>query len=308
MTDLTETKLRRLDLTTLLVFERLMRLRKSTAVADELGLTPPAISHALKRLRGVFDDELFLRRPHGLEPTAYAVMLEPRMRRAIEELRQALSTPAAFDPAVVEGVIRIGAFDYELSTLVPAFIAHIADHAPGVRIVARALGRDQALNALIDGQLDLAIGYFWNAPKTFLLSKLYTEGYAVVARVRDPLACKPLTLARYCAADHVLVSPAGDLAGIVDAALRDLGRTRRVICATPLFLPALAIVKDTGALATVPKRLAERFAHAFGLKVLKLPFAVRTFDVSIARHARDARNPLHDWLAQALTAVAERKA
>lgn len=296
-------KLRRLDLTTLLVFSALMRLRKATAVAEELGLTPPGVSHALKRLREVFDDALFLRRPHGLEPTAFAVVLEPRVRRAIEELHAGLSTPAEFDPVSAKAVVRVGAFDYELSTLVPSLVGVIAERAPGVRIVTRAIGREQALGALADGDLDLSIGYFWSASSAISLKHLYSESYVVVARARDPIARKPLTLARYCAGSHVLVSPSGELSGIVDTVLRQMGRERRVISATPLFLPALAIVRATGALATVPRRLAERFARPFGLTVLKLPFAVREFPVSVARHARNARSPMHDWLEGVLSEV-----
>jgi DNA-binding transcriptional LysR family regulator len=304
MSDIRTTKLRRLDLTTLLVFSGLMRLRKATAVAHELGLTPPGVSHALKRLREVFDDHLFLRRPHGLEPTAVALALEPRISSAIDALREGLSAPAAFDPRASQHIVRIGAFDYELSTVLPRFVGAIADEAPGVRVIARAMARDQALKALADGELDLAIGFFWNAPDTIALTKLYSESYAVVARADGAFADRSLTLARYCAANHVLVSPSGDLAGIVDTALREKGRSRRVICATPLFFPALALACETGALATVPHRLALRFAPAFGLKVLKLPLAVRAFDVSIARHARNARNPMHDWLESVLARVA----
>lgn len=296
MTDLRATKLRRLDLTTLLVFLGLMRLRKATVVGEELGLTSPGISHALKRLREVFGDELFLRRPHGLEPTDFAIQLEPRVRRAVEELRDALSAPGVFDPSVAEAIVRISAFDYELSTIVPPLVGIIAREAPGIRIVAQADGRDVALAALADGKLDLAIGYFWDAPKSIHLTRLYAESYVVVARADDPIARKALTLARYCAACHVLVSPSGELSGVVDSALRKFGKSRRVISATPLFLPALAMVRETGALATVPRRLAMRFAEPFGLAVLKPPIAVREFSVSLARHIRNARNPMHDWL------------
>lgn len=304
MTDLRNIKLRRLDLTTLLVFQGLMRLRKATAVGEELGLTSPGVSHALKRLREVFGDELFLRRPHGLEPTDFAVALEPRVRRAVEELREALLAPGVFDPSVAEAVVRISAFDYELSTIVPPLVGMIARQAPGIRIVAQADGRDVALGALTDGKLDLAIGYFWDTPTAIRLTHLYTESYVVVARKEDPISREPLTLARYCAASHILVSPSGELSGVVDSALRKRGKTRHVISATPLFLPALAMVQETGALATVPQRLATRFAASFGLAVLEPPIAVRAFNVSLARHARNARNPMHDWLEALLVKLA----
>jgi DNA-binding transcriptional LysR family regulator len=304
MADIRLTKLRRLDMTTLLVFERLLAHRKASAVAAELGLTPPGVSHALKRLRDVFEDDLFLRRPHGLEPTAFALALAPRVQRAIEELRDGLSPPAAFDPSTAEALVRIGAFDYELATLLPRLVGVASRQAPGIRIVARAIGRDEALAALAASELDLAIGFFWRTPETTLLTELYREDYVAVARGRDAIARKPLTLARYCAAPHVLVSPSGELSGIVDDVLRQNGRSRRVIAATPLFLPALAMVRETGAIATVPSRLAKRFAGAFGLSILKLPFQVRPFQVSLARHRRNARSAMHDWLEQTLLGIA----
>jgi DNA-binding transcriptional LysR family regulator len=304
MTDLRVTKLRRLDLTTLLVFDGVMRLKKATLAAAELGLTPPGISHALKRLRDVFGDELFIRRPHGLEPTAFALSAAPRIRRAIGELRDSLSEPEAFDPSTADITLRIGAFDYELATLVPAMMGDFARQAPRLKMVLRPIGRASALQALTDGSLDMAVGYFWNAPDTMIATRLYTETYAVVARTSDGLAARGLSLDHYCASPHLLVSPAGDLHGIVDAALARIGRSRQVIASLPLFLPALAAVQATGALATIPRRLAERFAASFELDVLPPPLDVRSFDVSAVRHRREARSALHVWVTQALIAAA----
>ena len=304
MSDIRVTKLRRLDLTTLLVFDQLMRLKKATLAAAELGLTPPGVSHALKRLREVFGDELFIRRPHGLEPTAFALAAAPRIRKAISELRDSLSEPEVFDPSTADMTLRIGAFDYELATLVPGMMGEVARQAPRLRMVFRPIGRSSALQALSDGSLDIAVGYFWNAPDTMVVTPLYTETYAVVARASEGLATRGLTLEDYCALPHLLVSPAGDLHGVVDAALARLGRSRQVMASLPLFLPALAAVQATGALATIPKRLAERFAASFGLDVLPLPLDVRSFEVSAVRHRREARSAFHIWVTEALAASA----
>lgn len=304
MSDFRLTKLRRLDLTTLLVFDQLMRLRKATLAAAELGLTPPGISHALKRLRDVFGDELFIRRPHGLEPTAFALAAAPRIQKAISELRDSLSEPETFDPSTSDKTLKMGAFDYELATLVPGMLGDFARKAPRLRMVFRTIGRSDALQALSDGSLDVAVGYFWNAPDTMVVTPLYTETYAVVARSSEGLAARGLTLERYCALPHLLVSPAGDLHGVVDAALARLGRSRQVIASLPLFLPALAAVQATGALATMPKRLAQCFAGSFGLDVLPLPLEVRSFDVAAVRHRREARSAVHIWVTEALAASA----
>ena len=104
MADFSNTELRRLDLTLLLVFLGLLRLRKAAGVAAELGLTQSAVSQALRRLRAIFGDDLFLRRPHGMEPTAVALALEPAVRGAVEALRGALGSARAFDPAAASGI------------------------------------------------------------------------------------------------------------------------------------------------------------------------------------------------------------
>ena len=297
MSDIDKMRLRRLDLTVLLVFAGLMRTRKATAVAAEMGLTQSSVSHALGRLRGVFGDPLFLRRPHGLEPTAVATALEGPVRAAIEALAGALSGPPAFDPGAFRGVVRIGAFDSEQATLLPLLLRRAAAEAPGLTVSVRGLVRAEALAALASGGLDLALGYFWSLPAEFRADRLMTETYAVVSRSRPA----PMTLAEYAAAPHVVVSPAGDLRGLVDTALEALGLERRVIAAVPQFFPALAAVAATGCVATLPRRLAEAYAPGFGLSAHPPPLPLRGFTVSAVRHARDARNPLHDWLVAALT-------
>lgn len=297
-------KLRRLDLTTLIIFDRLMRLRKATAVAEELGLTAPGISHALRRLREAFGDDLFVRRPHGLDPTAFALGAAPHVARAIEEVRAAFSGPAPFDPRTAQGVLRVGAFDYELSTLMPRVIGAVAAAAPGIRIVARAIGRAQALEALASGELDCAIGYFWSTTDAIIATPLYTESYAVLFRRGDQDG-RRMTLPRYLKARHILVSPAGELSGVVDAALAKEGRSRRVIASVPLFSLAFPIVRETGALATVPRRLADAFCGDFGLEAAAPPLAIRAFPVALARSRRNARSPLHNWLDAIIRAVSK---
>ncbi len=120
MTELSTSELRRLDLTLLLVFLGLLRHRKGATVADELGLTQSAVSQALKRLRDIFGDDLFLRRPHGMEPTATALALEAPVAQAVEALRGALGAARRFDPARAEGTVRIAALDAEQAVVIPA--------------------------------------------------------------------------------------------------------------------------------------------------------------------------------------------
>lgn len=296
MSDIDEMKLRRLDLTVLLVFLNLMRDRKAVLVADRMGLTQSSISHALKRLRDTFGDPLFLRKPHGMEPTAVAIRLEPEIRKAVDALNGALVSPEAFDPASASGVLRIGAYDSEMAVLVPQMIACIQAEAPGLKFAARALGRRDALDALETGELDLAIGFFWDLPAAFIATPLYDERYLTVARRGHALFEEGFSLKRYLAARHLVVSPNGDLSGIVDRSLKTLGKTRNVVCAVPQFFPALATLAASDLVATLPATLVLKFSPPFDLDYLEPPLEIRRFTISLVRHRRNEKNTKLDWI------------
>jgi DNA-binding transcriptional LysR family regulator len=304
MTDINSVKLRQLDLTVLLVFLALHRHRNATRVAAELGLTQPAISHALKRLRAVFGDELFLRLPHGLEPTAVALALERQIADAIGSLRDALGREAAFEPASARGSLRVNALDLEQSILLPGLMSRIAVAAPGLVLSIAAQRRAVALDALVGGTLDLALGYFPDPGDAFCTTPLLDDDYSVVAR---PNALPPdgdAGLASYLAARHIIVSPGGGLRGLVDAALDLQGLSRRVVAAFPQFLPALAAVAETGCLVTMPSSVARKWAPTFGLVLARSPVPLRRLTISGVVHRRNARDPRLGWITAQLRAVA----
>lgn len=296
MSDLSVSELRRLDLTLLLVFLGLVRHRKAADVAADLGLTQSAISQALKRLRDVFDDELFLRRPHGMEPTATALALEAPVAQAVEALRGALGVARSFDPARAEGVVRIAALDSQQAVIVPPLVARLQAAAPGLRLSVLPFGRADAVDALNDGRVDLALGFLWDVPASISGERLYDEGYLVVGTRRALPKAPRLTLAAYCRAKHILVTPGGDLRGIVDDHLESLGRARRIVLGLPAFLPALAAAASSQALVTLPARVARNFAKGFGLVVADPPIDVRRYAVSVFWHRRSDRDPRTIWL------------
>ena len=296
MSDFSTSELRRLDLTLLLVFLGLVRHRKAVDVAAEMGLTQSAISQALKRLRDIFGDPLFLRRPHGMEPTATALALEAPVAAAVEALRGALGAARAFDPATATGVVRVAALDAEQAVLIPPFAARLRDSAPGLTVSVLPLGRGAAMEALSEGRADLALGFVWDVPEAISSETLYTEGFLVAGR-RDAMPSAPeLNLDAYCAANHILISPAGDLRGVVDEHLEAVGRSRRVVLGLPSFLPALAAAATSGALVTLPSRVATAFAPGFGLVTATPPLEVRSFPVSAFWHRRNDADPRMSWL------------
>jgi DNA-binding transcriptional LysR family regulator len=277
MSDLSDTELRRLDLTLLLVFLGLIRHRKALDVAAELGLTQSAISQALKRLRDIFRDELFLRRPHGLEPTATALALEAPVGRAVDALRGALGAARAFDPAQASGVLRISALDAEQSVVIPPLAARLRERSPGIALSVLPLGRGAAMEALTAGRADLALGFVWDVPEAISGEKLYEESFLVAGLPKALPKAPRISLEAYCASDHLLVSPGGDLRGVVDDKLEAIGRRRRIVLGLPAFLPALAAV---------------------GLVTARPPIEVRSFPISVFWHRRNDADPRIVWIRQ----------
>lgn len=308
MTDLSNSELRRIDLTLLLVFLGLLRHRKANIVAAELGLTQSAISQCVKRLREIFGDALFLRRPHGMEPTATALALEERIARAVETLRSALGAARAFDPALSSGIVRIAALDAEQAVLVPPLSADIRVAAPGLRLAVLPLGRGDAIEALADGRVDLALGFLWDVPGHVSAEALYSESYLVAGSPAVLPGAPSLSLDEYCAADHVLITPGGDLRGVIDDRLEALGRSRSIVLGLPAFLPALAAVATSRAIVTLPSRIARGFAKGFGLAVADPPVDVRTFTVSVYWHRRNDADPRTLWLRSRLQACVSKLA
>lgn len=301
--ELSNNELRRLDLTLLLVFLGLLRHRKARDVALDLGLTQSAISQALKRLRDIFGDELFLRRPHGMEPTATALALEAPVAGAVEALRGALGMAQHFEPTEAQGVVRVAALDAEQAVLIPPLAARLRSAAPGLRLSVLPLGRDMAVEALLDGRVDLLIGYLWTRPALVLERRLHEEGFLVVGQTAVLGDQAPLTLERYCAADHILVSPGGEMRGIVDETLARMGRSRRVVLGLPSFLPALAAAGPSEALVTLPSRVARAFAAGFGLHHVEPPIDIRSFPVSVFWHARNENDPMIGWLIRQVVGI-----
>ena len=300
--------LRRLDIGLLLVFDAAMRLKNLTAAARELGFTQSAVSHGLARLRSIFGDELLLRQPHGMEPTARALALHPDVITILDLARAAVTGGSRFHAASASATVRIAALDYHCSLFAAGLIETFNQEAPGLRLSFRPLARDVALAALAAAEVDLAIGFFPQLDGRFGQDLIAEQGYALIARREHPSLGRLAGLEGYCAARHLLVSFNGDAHGVVDEALARLGRTRDVVATVPYYHPALASVADSDLVATVPRLLAERYAGRYGLKVLEPPLAVRSFRVVAVRHRRDAANGLIDWLVGRLLLLASHPA
>ena len=290
-------QVRRLDFMLLLVLAEGVRRRKLSDVAARIGVTQTAVSHSVARLRDLFEDELFIRRPHGVEPTARAIELAAMAEDVLERAGAMLADPAPFDPACEVRTLRVAALDYEVTLLAP-MIEALGREAPGIILQFRGLGRDDAVAALDRDEVDLWIGFARGLPTTLEGVPLFEETYAVIAREGHPRLPEgaALDLDAYCAEGHVVAAPGGTTGGIVDQTLRAAGRRRRTAVLTPGFLPTLDVVARSDLIATVPKRLAIVQAGNFGLTVYAPPVMPRPFTVSATWHRRAGRDAAVRWL------------
>jgi DNA-binding transcriptional LysR family regulator len=183
-------------------------------------------------------------------------------------------------------------------------MSRLAVAAPGLALSITAQRRQDALDLLIGGTLDLAVGFFPGPGDSFSVTRLLDDDYSVVIRPDALPQDGTVSLGQYLSARHIIVSPGGGLHGLVDAALHLQGQTRRVVAAFPQFLPALAAVAETGCFVTMPSSVARKWAPTFGLLVARSPVALRRLTISAVVHRRNARDPRLGWITAQLQAVA----
>jgi DNA-binding transcriptional LysR family regulator len=296
--------IRRIDVTLLLVFRELMRTRKMTVAAERMKLTQSSISHALKRLREIFDDELFVRLPHGLQPTTRAEELEITVNGIIEQLRHAVSGKDEFDPARTRATVRIAMPDHHCALISALLLDDLGKSAPGLQVLIRPLVRRAALDALLGNDIDLALDYFWRVPEGLESRVLFSDGHRVISRRSHPvIRGRKLSLEAYLKPAHLLVSLGGQMGGIVDRGLARHGVSRSVVASIPYFLPAIATVAATDLISTIPARHAHAFARRFELNVHTPPVELPNYRAVLVWHRRQANSQLLKWFTGQLERV-----
>jgi len=301
MTEFDMNQIRRLDGSLLLIFRELLRLRRATAVAERLGLSPSAVSHALTRLRDLFGDPLFIRRPHGLEPTRRALELGPRVEGLIEMAAEALGSDAGFDPASSDRRFIITAPEF-VSVLIGAPLLRLFNEAaPRASFYIGSLSQARELDALRRGECDLSIGRFGPLPPGVVSRVLYEDGYCIAARKGHPRIRAPIDMETYCTVGAVFAHAEAETGA--DSTYPS-PEAVRVSALVPRWLTALQIASSTDAFASCPRRLAERQAEMLDLQIVDLPYESDPIVVSVVRRA-DAADAGVDWLlAQVRAAVA----
>jgi len=296
MSDIDNDDIRRIDGGLLLVFRELIRRRRTTAVAVHLGLSQSAVSHALGRLRDLFGDPLFLRRPHGLEPTNRALELAPRIEALIDMMGAAVRSDHGFDPARSGRTFNLAATEYGVGLIDGAFVTRFRNAAPNATFALQHMRGFAALDALRRGLIDAALGRFESLPTGFASQNLLEDRYCVVARRDHPTIHGSISLGRWMRTGHIFASAYSHDDEILGPAVgEDPMPTGRVVttAVVPRWEMALELVAGSDSIATCPRRLAEQRAQALGLQVLDPPGFTQTWTLAAAR--RDEADPGLDW-------------
>jgi DNA-binding transcriptional LysR family regulator len=295
-------ELTRLDLNLLLVFHQLLRDQRVSSVATALGMSQPAVSSALGRLRASLGDELFLRTQRGMVPTPYALQLAEPIALALNGLQQALNVRASFDPATSERRFTLAMTDVGEMYFLPVLMDALAQTAPGVTLNVVAVTSANLKDDMASGRTDLALGLLPQLQAGFFQQALFRQPYVCLMREGHPLAtAATLTLADFAAASHVRVVAAGTGHGRVDEALERQGLRRRVRLTVPHYVALGDVLGHADLIATVPERFAQRVTSPFALTTRPLPLAVDGSAIHQFWHARLHKDPGHQWLRAQVT-------
>jgi DNA-binding transcriptional LysR family regulator len=286
----------RVDLNLLLVFEALCEHQSVTRAGAAIGLSQPAMSAALAKVRILFDDPLFVRTGGGMKPTARAEALAEPVRRVLESVRVEVLQKTRFDPRTTARTFTLIMPDIGEVAFLPKLLARLSAEAPKATVKTLAMPPAAIERALESGSADLAVGLFPDLTKAGLYQRrLFRNSFICVVAGNHPELSEPLTLRKYLGASHAVVCPEGRTHDLFDRELQKLGHVRRVRLEIPHYLSLPAIVSASDLIATVPRDIGIAFAKHAKLRLLEPPVKV-VFDVKQYWHERAHKDPVNVWL------------
>ena len=310
-------KFRTLDLNLLRVFDEVMAERSLTRAARNLSLSQPAVSNALRRLRETLGDDLVVRSGQGMSPTPRALAVWPTVREALRQLQSSLA-PGGFDPASATSTFILAMADATAAELMPHLVDTLEQFAPNVSLRVVPLTTRDPRRLLEEEAVDLAIGHFPSVLAdlvvraqsgdgvAFAHTRLYDGEYVCVMRTGHALASGPLTLNRFCAARHMLVSFSGRPFGFIDESLAAIGRKRQIVLTVNQFFTAGRVVAKSNLLTVLPRHFVGVTGISDQLVQRQLPFDVAPVNVDAVWHRRVDAQSAHAWLRQAIVQSAAR--
>jgi DNA-binding transcriptional LysR family regulator len=286
----------RVDLNLFTVFDAIYTEGSVTRASQKLNLTQPAISHALGRLRELFDDPLFVRQGHAMVSTPLArSMIEP-VRRALRGLEVTLSGAREFDPETMPKRFNLALRDVLEATVLPPLLRRIRNSAPLVDLAASHVERRELEIELAAGTLDAAIDVLLPLSSDIMHTRIYQDSTVVVVRKDHPAIQGKLDLDTYLKQDHVLASSRRRGPGLEDFELSRLGLERHVRLRCQHYFAACRVVSQTDLILTMPGRYADIANRQFRNQILPFPLDIPPFDVFLYWHANVDNDPANRWL------------
>ena len=289
---------RGLDLNLLTVFDAVMQERSLTRAGKRLGLSQPAVSHALARLRHALSDELLVRGPDGMTPTPRAEQLAGPVREALAGLAMAVEPPA-LDPAEMAGPFTIAVNGYTAFALANPLVAALGAEAPRLGLAVTPSGTRNVPDDLDAGLIDLALTGPVEGGDRFRCIRVLTDQYVALMRRQHPAAGAALSLEAFAALRHLALTSTGDSTQFVDDALAAAGLRRRVALSLP-FLAAPEALAGSDLVAIVPARVAARLRQPWGLVDWPLPCPSPPVPLFMTWHRRREQQATHQWLRAAV--------
>jgi DNA-binding transcriptional LysR family regulator len=286
----------RYDLNLLLVFNALMEERSVSRAAVRLGITQPALSNALNRLRDTLRDPLFIRERYGIKPTQFAEEIAPVLVETLTRLDEVILGRQHFDPATATRQFTIAPNSYAEIVLMPGIVAKLRELAPGIKVILTPFGSDLAETGVISGSTDMALGRIVEPPDSLIVQHLMEDGLACVVRADHPLVGDSMSREQYELLRHVNVRPPGRLKVGLFQALERQGLRRELAISVTHFLTVPEIIAVTDYCATLPRLVCNQIARDPRLKVVPSPVDLGTFPVELAWHVRYRHDPAHRWL------------
>ena len=272
-----------------------------TRAARRLGVSQPAVSHSLRRLRDLLGDPLLVRTKQGMAATPRALELRPAVRAALEAAEVVLRAAPAFDPASATRTFTVSMADQASFLVLPALADRVARDAPGIRLDVRAAPLDNVADTL-----DLAVGVFTDEPANVHEEALWHETFVCVVRKGSAAARGAFDRKRYLALPHLLVAPRGTPGSLLDDALARTGERRQIALRVPHFLVAPHVIAATELVWTAPASIARAFADQLPLVIREPPLRLSGFTVKMRWHARLHGDPGLAWLRDLLRELAPR--
>ena len=289
-----------IDLNLLRAFDAIASEGSVTVAGERIGLSQPAMSNALARLRALFDDSLFVRTPRGMRPTPFAQQLAQPVREALRLIQGALQQHAGFDPASSGNTFRVSMSDIGEMVFLPGLLERVKRDAPGVRIEVARISIKDTHAQLEAGELDLAVGFLPGLTTGMRQQPLFREHYVCMLRADHPVIGARISAKQFRLAAHVLVSYAGTGHQVIEETFVREGLSGRIAARVPDFLVVPMILARTELIVTLPSRVAAVFAQLGRFKVLELPIGMPSFEVRLHWHQRFHQDPANRWLREVM--------